>query len=142
MISLFWYISVLRYLSENVLLKMASVKLATVTSSVKGFHVYRRSTSIGEKFKCVLKETNRHSNTTIKVVRDANEIIGHIPDGLSKVVAPALKKEIELSVAAEVTGHLRDAAEEKWTLGGGIEVPYIYRFYVKSKAKFRNKLST
>ena len=146
MVSLFWYISDLRYLSENVLLKMDSVKLATVTSSVKGFHVYRRNASekyrrsIGEKFKCVLKETNRHSNTTIKVVRDANEIIGHIPDGLSKVVAPALKKEIELSVAAEVTGHLRDAAEEKWTLGGGIKVLYIYRFYVKSKAKFRNKL--
>ena len=47
-----------------------------------------------------------------------------------------------LSVAAEVTGHLRDAAEGKWTLGGGIEVPCIYRFYgpKKSKAEFRIKL--
>ena len=69
--------------------------------------------SISVKMKCALLETNRHSNTAIEVVRDANETIGQIPDGLSKVVAPTLKKEIVLSVEAEVTGHLRDAAEEK-----------------------------
>ena len=62
---------------------MASVKLTTVTSSLKGFHVYRRSPDIGEKLKCVLEETNKHSNTAIKVFEDAK---------LSKVVAPALKK--------------------------------------------------
>ena len=61
---------------------MASVKLVTVTSSIEGFHVYRRRSDIGEKLKCVLEETNRHSNTAIKVVGDANETIGHIPDGL------------------------------------------------------------
>ena len=71
---------------------------SAVTVSIKGFHVYRRSPGIGEKLKCVLEETNRHSNTTIKVVGDANETIGHVPDGLSKVVAPVLKKEIVLSV--------------------------------------------
>ena len=92
---------------------MASVKLATVISSIKGFHVYRRSPDIDEKLKCVLEETYRHSNTVIKVVGDASEAIGHIPDGLSKVVAPALKKEIVLSVEAEVTGHHHDAAEGK-----------------------------
>ena len=88
------------------------MKLATVTSSIKGFHVYRRSPDIGEKLKFVLVETNRHSNIGIKVVGDANETIGHIPDGLSKVVAPALKKEIVLSIEAEVTRHHRDAVEE------------------------------
>ena len=92
---------------------MASVKLGTVTSSIKGFYVYRRSPDIDEKLKCVLEETNRHSNTEIQVLGDANETIGHILDGLSKVVAPALKKEIVLSVEAEVTGHPRDAAERK-----------------------------
>ena len=118
------------YLSENFFLKMPSVKLATVTSSIKGFHVYRRSPDIGEKLKCVLEETNRHSNTAIKVVGGTNETIGYMPDGLSTVVAPALKKP-------------RDAAERKWTLGGGIEFPCIYRFYgpKKSKAEFLNKLS-
>ena len=122
---------------------MASVKLATVTSSIKGFHVYRRSPDIGDKVKCVLEETNRHSNTAIKVVGDANETMGLVPDGLSKLVAPVLKKEIVLSVEAEVTGYPRDAAEGKLTLGGGIEVPCIYRFYgpKKSKAEVRKKLS-
>ena len=81
-----------------------------------------------------------HGNTTIKVVGDANETIGW---WLSKVVAPALKNEIVLSVEAEVIGHPRDAAEGKWTLGGGIEVPCICRFYgpKKSKAEFRNDSS-
>ena len=40
-------------------------------------------------------------------------MIGHIPDTLSKVVAPALKKEIVLSVETELTGHSRDAFEGK-----------------------------
>ena len=122
------------------------MKLAMVTSSIffiKTFHVYWRSPDIGEKLKCVLEETNRHSNTAVKVVGDANETVGHLPDGLSKVVAPTLKKEIVLSVEAEVTGHPKDAAEGKWTLSGGIKVPCIYTFYgpKKSKAGFRNKLS-
>ena len=69
---------------------MASVKLAKVTSSIKGFHAYRRSADIGEKLKCVLEETNKHSNTAIKVGGDTNEIMWHIPDGLSKVGAPVL----------------------------------------------------
>ena len=122
------------------------MKLAMVTSSIffiKTFYVYWRSPDIGEKLKCVLEEINRHSNTAVKVVGDANETVGHLPDGLSKVVAPTLKKEIVLSVEAEVTEHPKDTAEGKWTLSGGIKVPCTYRFYgpKKSKAGFRNKLS-
>ena len=63
---------------------MASVKLATVTSSIKGFHVYRRSQDIGEKLETLKHgkiETNRHSSTAIKIIGDANETIGHITDG-------------------------------------------------------------
>ena len=68
--------------------------------------------------------------------------IGYILDGLSNVVAPAVKKEFVISVQAEVTGYPRDAAEGKWTLGGEIEVPCIYRLYgsKKTKVEFRNKL--
>ena len=124
-ISLFW-------------LKMASVKLATVTSSIKGFHVYRRSSDIGKILKYVLEETNKHSSTAIKVAGDANETIRHVPNELYKVVAPALKKEIVLSVKAKLTGHCGDAAEGKWTLGDGIEVPCIYRFYGPKKNKIKN----
>ena len=84
---------------------------------------------------CVLEETNRHSNTAIKVVGYFNETIGHISDGLSMVVAPALNKEIVFSVEAEVTGHLRNAAEGKWMVGGEIEVACIYRFYGPKRTK-------
>ena len=115
------------------------MKLAT--SSIKSFYVYRKSPDIIAKLKYVLEETSRHSNTAITVLRNTKESIGHIPDGLSKVVTPALKKEIVLSVEAEVTGHHRDAAEGKWTLVSGIKVPCIYRFYgpKKSKVAFINK---
>ena len=92
---------------------MTSVKLATLTSSISCLSK-----------KCVLEETNRHSNKAIKVVGDANETIGH---GLSE-------EEIKLSVDAEIDGDPRDAAERKWTLGGGIKVPCIYRFYGPKKS--------
>lgn len=48
-----------------------------------------------------------------------------------------------LSVEAKVTGDPRDAAEGKWMLGGGIEVPCIYRFYgpKKSQAEFRGLIN-
>ena len=67
------------------------MKLGTVTLSIKDFYVHWRSPDIGEKLKCVQEEANRHSNTAIKVVGDTSETIGHIPDGLSKVVVLALK---------------------------------------------------
>ena len=46
------------FLSENFLLKMASVKPATVTSSIKSFHVYRRSTNISQTLKDYWKKQN------------------------------------------------------------------------------------
>ena len=49
------------------------------------------------------------------------------------MVAPALKKEIVLSVEAELTGHPRDAAEGKWTLRGGIHA--FTDFMVPKRAK-------
>ena len=75
------------FLSENFLLKTASVKLSMVTSSIKGFHVYWRSSDIGEWLKCLMEETNRHNSTAIKVAGDANETIGHIPRSGSRTAA-------------------------------------------------------
>ena len=63
------------------------------------------------------------SNTTIKVVWDANET----PQRLSKVIAPVIKNEIVLIVEVEVVGHPSDAPEEE--VGGGIEVPCMHTFY-------------
>ena len=60
------------------------------TSSIKGYHVYWRITNIGEKLKREKEKTIRPINIAIKVVGDANETIGHILDGLSKMVALAL----------------------------------------------------
>ena len=49
--------------------------------------------------------------SAVKVVWDANETIGHIPNGLTRVIE------------AEMAEHPCDAAERKLTLGGRIEVP-------------------
>ena len=69
---------------------MASVKLAMITSSVEGFHVYRGSPDIGEKVTCTgrNKQIQQHSNQSCW---DANETIGHVPNGLWKVVTPSLQ---------------------------------------------------
>ena len=49
------------------------------------------------------------------------------------MVAPAPKKE------AEVTGHSWD--EGKCTLGGGIEVPWIYIYMVPKRAKLNLEMN-
>ena len=127
------------FLSENFLLKMATVKLTMVTSSVKGFHVYRGSPDIGEIVKCT-GETNRHSNTAIKVVGDANETIGHVPNGLSKVVTPSLNKKSCFQLRLKWPD-IPVMQLKEWTFRGGIKA-CIYRFCCpkKSKAEFRSKL--
>ena len=37
------------------------MKLATVTSSIKGFHVYRKSPDVGKKLKYVLEERKKET---------------------------------------------------------------------------------
>ena len=55
-----------------------------------------------------MEETNRHSNTAIKVVgTPMKQLDIYLMD------FPALNKEIMLSVEAEVGGHPHDAAAEK-----------------------------
>ena len=110
------------------------MKLTTVTSSIKGFHVYRKSPDVGEKLKYVLEERNQHSNTAIKVAVDANEKIGPIPDGLSKVVVPAPKKEIVLSVEAKGTGHPIMQLKENGRLEAKLKFRAFTGFMVPKKA--------
>ena len=61
----------------------------------------------GEKLDYVLDEGNRQSNTTVKVVWDANETIG-LPDGISKAIFSVLKNEIVLTIETEVVGHPKE----------------------------------
>lgn len=51
-------------------------------------------------------------------------------EGLSEVIINRVSKNgIVLTIEAEVVGHTRDAPEGKRTLGGGIEVPWVYTFF-------------
>ena len=130
------------FLSENFLLKMASVKLATVTSSIKGSHIYPTSPDIAEKLSVYWKKQTY-------IVTQQSRLLGtpmkqldiYLMDYL-RWLQKAIKKDIVLSVGAEVTGHPHDEAIGQWTSGDGIKVPCNYRFYdpKKSKAEFRNKL--
>ena len=122
---------------------MASVKLAKVSSKIKGYHVYCRRCKLGDILACNLEQENPHSRNAIKVLLvSENETIGHVPEALSKVLAPDLEKGIIIAMEAEVTGLPRDAPEGKWTLGGGIEIPCTYTLYglKKNKQELRKKI--
>lgn len=68
--------------------------------------------------------------------------IAHMPEGLSKVIAPVLEKEIILTTEADLTAYPRHVPEGRCMLGGGIKVQCMYMFYgpKENKTKFINKL--
>ena len=119
-----------------------SVKLAKISSTIKGYHFYFKSSKFGEILKCVLEPGNKHSRNAIKVLSTKGETIGHVPETLAKVLAPEMAKETILSLEAEVTGSPRDVPEGKWVLGGGIEVPCTYKVYgrIDLKSDLRKKI--
>ena len=61
-------------------------------------------------------------------------------EGLSEVIINRVSKNgIVLTIEAEVVEHTRDAPEGKRTLGGGIEVPWVYTFFGSKKNKTGSK---
>ena len=119
---------------------MASVRLAKIKSVIKGHHVYRSCSEAGDTVTCTLGPENVHSRNAIKVLAQ-EEIVGHVPELLAKVLAPEFAQTIQ-SMEGEVTEPPRDAPEGKWVLGGGIEIPCTYKIYgmKEKRKKLRKKI--
>ena len=96
-----------------------SVKLAKISTTIKGYHFYFKSWNFREILKCVLEPGNKHSGNAIKVLSTKGETIVHIPETLTKILAPEMTKETILSLESEAAGSPRDLPEGKWVLGGG-----------------------
>ena len=115
--------------------------LATITSVVKGDHVYRSGVEIGEKLTCELEPENvmNHRGNAVKVVKmnnDQETIIGHLPDSLAEKVAPMVRRNVIELIEVEITAESAPALQGMWTQGGGIHIPCKYRIYgEKSKRK-------
>ena len=115
------------------------LKLAILTSKIKGFHIYRKACERGDTLVCEPHLQNLHSNNAIKVTKQ-EEIVGH--DTLARVLALELMTGTILRcIDAIVTGEPRDAPEGKWVLGGGSEIPCCYKVYgfKKNKSEIRKK---
>ena len=92
-------------------------------SYVRGHHVYQTNWApiIGETL-FVQREHENHHDLHAVAVRKGDEIVGHVPRGISRVTAYFLARESS-SVECEVTGPGVNRG-----VGHGLEVPCMYRF--------------
>ena len=56
-------------------------KLCVINGPIKGHHVYQTDYPVGTRFQCFKDSRNRHSDTAV-VVKKADSIVGHVPEGL------------------------------------------------------------
>ena len=108
---------------------LCSVKLAKISSIVKGYHFYFKSSIFGKILKCVFVPGNKHRRNAINVLSTKWETIRNVPETLSKILAAEMAKETILSLEAEVTGLPRESPEGQWVLSGGIEIPCSFEVY-------------
>ena len=110
---------------------MASVRIASITSRIKGHHVYEDKYKVGEEFSCFLEPGNPHSpsdnaiavKTRVEDTDKKETVVGHIPEPLAQISCPMLKDGIVHSIVAKITGEKQGAPEGVWVQGGGIELP-------------------
>ena len=96
---------------------------STLTSRVKGFHVYKKQVDIGTKLHCELEPENSLCKKAIIVKTKEGDTVGHVPDLLAHALAPEISGGNIVSIEAIVTGEPRSAPEDTWVIGGGIETP-------------------
>ena len=82
-----------------------SVKLAKISSAVKGYHFYFKSSIYGEILNGVFEPGNKHSRNAVKVLSTKGETVRDVPETLAKILAPVMAKETIMSFEAEVMDH-------------------------------------
>ena len=107
---------------------MATNKLASVKSVIKGHHVYRVSYCVGTKLECFLEPENEHSDSAI-IVKKCDTTVGHIPEGLCQPLTQLFKDGCVVEITSEITGAPRSAAGGTFVPGGGLEIPCIYHLF-------------
>ena len=106
-----------------------TVQLAKIKSRAKGHHEYQYCYQVGEKFRCYRQPGNFYSWHAIIVKSRNNKTIGHIPDGLAKVIHGLMVEGKINRIDGKITGEARSAPEGTWSQGGGIELPCNYKIY-------------
>ena len=116
------------------------VCVATLTSRVKGFHVYKK-VDIGTKLHWELEPENSLCKKAIVKTKEG-DTVGHVPDLLAHALAPEISCGSIVSIEAIVTGERRSAPEGTWVIGGGVETPCKYLICAdkKLKSKIRTML--
>ena len=64
--------------------------LVTLTSRIKGHHEHRYTYG-GESFQCFREHDNIFSNNAIVVKSNKAKVIGHVPEGLDKILQALLE---------------------------------------------------
>ena len=126
---------------------MASFRIASITSRIKGHHVYEHKYKVGEEFSCFLEPGNPHSpsdnafvvKTRVEDTDKKETVVGHILKPLAQILGPMLKDGTVHSIVAKITGEKRGAPEGVWVQGGGIGLPYKYFVYGLKTSKQRVK---
>ena len=109
---------------------LAIIRVRTVNSGIKQFHVYRRRIDIGTELHCELELQNQHSqNATVVKTIESDEIAGHVPGFLAQVLAPMMQSREIVSIDAVITGEPRNAPEGTWVPGGETQIPWICQIY-------------
>ena len=96
---------------------------STLTSRVKGYHVYKKQVDIGTKLYCELEPENSLCKKAIIATTEEGDIVGHVPDLLAHALAAEISSGNIISIEAIVTGEPRSAPKGTWVIGGGIETP-------------------
>lgn len=110
-------------------------KFCTITSRVKGDHIYSTKPKNNTKCVCYLEPVNSHSSHAIVVKTkatasnspgpDSDVTVGHVPDALANVFYQAFELGY-IKMTCIITGQSRAAPEGVWVQGGGIEIPCLY----------------
>ena len=98
---------------------MASVRIASTTSTIKGHHVYEHKYTVVEEFSCFLEPGNPHSpsdnalvvKTRVEDTDKKETVVGHIPKPLAQILGPMLKDGTVHSIVTKITGEKRGAPE-------------------------------
>ena len=90
---------------------------------------------VGDRLLGTIEPDNKHSGSTIVVKSENDDIVHHVPETLAKKLFNFMKSQQKEIMGCEVTGDPRPNPEEKWVIGGGIEIPCKYRLYGPESVK-------